>query len=84
MVSILTESEMFEIIKKNFTDDLYKWMKIEFSDICSCGDIYINELLDNLNSVYNIKDNTELICDPKYIYYIDHIYGAYINNYIKG
>ena len=27
-------------------------MKIEFSDVCSSGDVSINELLDDLNLVY--------------------------------
>ena len=81
MTCNITETEMFDIIKKNFTDDLYNWMKIEFSDVCSSGDVYINKLLDDLNLVYNIKNKTDLSIESKYINYI---YDAYKNSYLKG
>jgi hypothetical protein len=77
----ITDVEMFDIIKTNFTNELYEWMKIEFSDKCSNGDLCINELLDDLNSMYNIKNKVEIPIDIKFINYI---YDRYINNYLKG
>ena len=78
---LITEEEMFDIIKNNFTDELYKWMKTEFSDVCSNGDECINKLLDDLKSVYIIKNETEILFDTKFI---SNIYNRYINNYLKG
>jgi hypothetical protein len=83
MDCIITKEEMFDIIKNNFTDELYKWMKIQFSDVCSNGDVCINRLLDNMNSIYNIKNENEILYDED-IDYIDYIYDAYINNYLEG
>lgn len=78
MDSNITEIDMFNIIKTNFTNELYEWMKIEFSDVCSNGDVCINKLLDDLNSMYSQKNEVETI------EYISYIYDRYINNYLKG
>jgi len=85
---------MFNIIKSNFTEDLYKWMKIQFSDICSNGDIVINDLLDDLHlnshSYDKLRNEKEFnkyvqyVQYVQYIPYIPYIYDLYINNYLKG
>ena len=79
-----TEEDMFNIIKTNFTANLYNWMKAEFSDVCSNGDVCINKLLDELNSIYNIKNKTDVSCDMRQVCFINYIYDRYINNYLKG
>jgi hypothetical protein len=81
MDCVITDAEIFDIITKKFTEELYEWMKIEFSDVCSHGDVCINKLLDDLNTVYNIKNKIEISSDIKYINYI---YNTYINNYLQG
>ena len=75
-----SKTYMFDVIKNNFTDELYKWMKIEFSDVCSNGDVCINELLDEINSVYNIKNKIEMSID---IEFINYIYDSFTNK-IRG
>jgi len=67
---------MFNNIKENFTKNLYDWMKINFSDVCSSGDVLINNLLDELYS------NKEIQIKPEWLNYIEHVYDAY-NNYLK-
>ena len=79
MDCITTEEQMLDIIKNKFTNELYLWMKRQFSDVCSYGDVSINNILDDLNSVYNIKNKKELSVELKYI---DYIYDAYINMYL--
>jgi|LakMenEpi03Aug12_release.lakeMendotaPanAssembly.Ray.scaffolds.fasta_scaffold1025006_2 hypothetical protein len=76
--------KMFYIIKSNFTEDLYKWMKIQFLDICSNGDIIINNLLDDLNSHNKLINEKEFSKYVQYVQYIPYIYDLYINNYLKG
>ena len=70
--------KMYYIIKSNFTEDLYKWMKIQFLDVCTDGDIIINNLLDDLHSHNKLKNKREVIG------FIPIIYDVYINNYLKG
>ena len=75
-----TEAEMFDIIQTNFTPELYTWMKREFSDVCSHGDVAINKLLDKLYHVYVLKNKTEEM-ETKYI---SSIYNTYVGSYLEG
>lgn len=63
-------------LRNNFTDHLYKWMKIEFSDICSDGDVIINRILDRL------KDGLDQEIDD--LEYIEYVYDAYNEKYLQG
>lgn len=63
-------------LRNNFTDHLYKWMKIEFSDICSDGDVIINRILDRL------KDGLDQERDD--LEYIEYVYDAYNKKYLRG
>ena len=44
----LTDLEMYNVLRTKMTDDLYNWMKIQYKDVCSNGDVVINIHLDNL------------------------------------
>jgi hypothetical protein len=76
----LDETEMFNIIKEKLTEDLdlYDWMKRQFSDVCSSGDVVINELLDEL------KFNKEIQIKEEWMNYIIYVYNIYIENYLNG
>ena len=76
----MTEAEMLNIIQTNFTAELYVWMKREFSDVCSHGDVAINKLLDKLYDVYVLKNKTEEMETT----YISSIYNTYIGSYLEG
>ena len=76
----MTEAEMLNIIQTNFTAELYVWMKREFSDVCSHGDVAINKLLDKLYDVYVLKNKTE----EMETIYISSIYNTYIGSYLEG
>jgi len=76
----MTEAEMFNIIQTNFTAKLYHWMKREFSDVCSDGDVAVNKLLDELYAVYVLKNKNE----EMEITYISDIYNTYIGSYLQG
>ena len=79
-VAEMTEAEMLDIIQTNFTPELYDWMKREFSDVCSHGDVTINKLLDKLYDVYVLKNKTEEMETT----YISSIYNTYIGSYLEG
>ena len=79
----MTEAEMFDIIQTNFTAELYVWMKREFSDVCSHGDVAINKLLDKLYDVYVLKKTKEEEEEMETTY-ISPIYNTYIGSYLEG
>ena len=66
--------EMYNQLQNAMTDDLYDWLKTEYSDVCSNGDIIINNHLDNM---YNNVSITELTL-------IDHIYNKWQTHYVNG
>ena len=78
----MTEAEMLDIIQTNFTPELYDWMKREFSDVCSNGDVAINKLLDELYHIYVLKNKTEE--EEMETTYISSIYNTYIGSYLEG
>ena len=75
-------AEMLNIIQTNFTAELYTWMKREFSDVCSNGDVAINKLLDELYDVYVLKNKTDV--EKMETTYISSIYNTYIGSYLEG
>ena len=75
-------AEMLNIIQTNFTAELYVWMKREFSDVCSHGDVAINKLLDELYDVYVLKNKTDV--EEMETTYISSIYNTYIGSYLEG
>ena len=77
----LDNDMMLEIIKEKMTPELYSWMKRQFSNVCSNGDVCINNLLDDMNEVYCLKNKFVITAEPKYI---DYIYDAYINLYCNN
>ena len=81
-VAEMTEAEMLDIIQTNFTPELYDWMKREFSDVCSNGDVAINKLLDELYHIYVLKNKTEE--EEMETTYISSIYNTYIGSYLEG
>ena len=82
MENYKTEDEMFNEIFLNFSPELYKWMKTQFSDVCSNTDVKIHIILEELNKVCNLKtiDRTNIEFNDV-IYYI---YDVYTNNFLKG
>ena len=80
----MTEAEMLNIIQTNFTAELYTWMKREFSDVCSHGDVTINKLLDKLYDVYVLKNKTKEEEEEMETTYVSHIYNTYIGSYLEG
>jgi hypothetical protein len=69
----------------------YKWLKTEYSDVCSGGDVAINKILNT-----HIKINREIIWndvielfeqdeynEEKLLYFIDHIFQSY-KGYLEG
>ena len=81
----LTNKQMLAEIRIVFTPYLYRWMKTQFSDICSNGDRCINNLLDELDKFYNKKTICKLNIDMEYIEtrYIEYIYSFYIDSFMK-
>jgi len=62
----------------NTDDNLYNWMKIQYMDVCSNGDVIINKILDKLNN----KDHY-LEVNMEEIKYITHIIDTYNDCYLK-
>ena len=58
----------------NTDNNIYRWMKLFYSDIRSNGDIVINMILDKLNNKIIIFTEEEHM-------FIDHIYSTYIDYY---
>ena len=81
----LTNKQMLAELRIVFTPYLYRWMKTQFSDICSNGDRCINNLLDELDKFYNKKNICKLNIDMEYIEtrYIEYIYSFYIDSFMK-
>ena len=84
----LTHKQMLAELRLVFTPHLYKWMKTQFSDICSNGDRCINNLLDELDKFYNKKTICKLNIDMEYMEYIEtryieYIYSFYIDSFMK-
>jgi hypothetical protein len=78
----LSVSDMFHALKTVYTEELHQWLKTEFSDVCSNGDVYINQLLDDLHSFHILKKQ-EIRLDTQN-FYVSHIYDRYLNNYLVG
>ena len=74
--------EMYYELKLAFTPDFYEDAKIQFSDVCSNGDVYINDMLDELNLICNknIVPDTSM----KIEHYIESIYNFYKEVYSQG
>ena len=75
-------NDMYYEIKAAFTPQFYIDAKIQFSDVCSNGDVYINEMLDELNLICNkniVPDTT-----MKIEHYIEAIYDFYKEVYTQG
>ena len=74
--------DMYSELKLIFTLDFYESAKIEFSDVCSLGDICINTILDDLNDICIKKiENEEKYEDS---FYIGNIYDFYKDVYLVG
>lgn len=74
--------EMYYELKSAFTPDFYEDAKIQFSDVCSNGDVYINALLDELNLICNKNIVPDTIMEIEH--YIESIYDFYKEIYIQG
>jgi len=75
-------NDMYYEIKAAFTPGFYKDAKIQFSDICSNGDVYINDLLDELNLICNKNIIPDTIMEIEH--YIEAIYDFYKEVYTQG
>ena len=75
---------MFSIIRSYYTPHLHNWMKKQYCDVCSSGDVIINKILDELNDFYNLKKisvfNKNLLYNSNLI---EYIYSDYDNHYMK-
>lgn len=72
----LTNQEMYNEIKLVMTTDLYNWLKTEFSDICSNGDIIINS---NIDDMYN-----NISIPLTKLNLISYIYDRWKESYLSG
>ena len=70
----LTNEQMYNELIAVYDDNLHKYMKTQFSDICSNGDIIINNHLNNMNNKNQITD----------FKLMDYIYDVYINDFLVG
>jgi hypothetical protein len=77
-----TPQLMLEELKTKYTPEIHSWLKTQYIDICSDGDVIINSILNQLNKYMN-KNITDIDITGKE-YFIEHIYGSYINVYLKG
>ena len=75
-------NNMYYELIKIFTPKFYEDAKIQFSDVCSNGDVYINDMLDELNLICNknIVPDTSM----KIEHYIESIYNFYKEVYSQG
>ena len=71
----------YELIKI-FTPKFYEDAKIQFSDVCSNGDVYINDMLDELNLICNKNIVPDTIMEIEH--YIEAIYNFYKEVYTQG
>ena len=72
----LTNLEMYTEMKNKVTEDLYEWLKTEFSDVCSHGDRIINSHIDNMYNKIEIPPNN--------LIYFNYIYNAWKENYMNN
>ena len=77
----LTNLEMYDVLRAEMTDDLYNWMKIQYKDVCSHGDVMINRYLDNLRQDNKNNTITIPILDLSFIVYV---YKDWKGLYLKG
>jgi len=68
-------NNMYYELIKIFTPKFYVDAKIQFSDVCSNGDVYINEMLDELNLICNKNIVPDTSMEIKH--YIEYIYDFY-------
>ena len=85
-----TPQEMLQTLKTNYTIELHNWLKIQYMDVCSDGDIIINNILNQLNKYMRkeFSDNTYTITTIDNVgdrvwYFVEHIYSSY-NDYLDG
>ena len=75
----MTELQIKELINVFETDiNIYKWMKHHYSDVCSRGDVIINNILDKFNN----KSMTCYLTEEQK--YASHIYDTYLELYLKN
>lgn len=80
-----TPQLMLEELKTNYTPEIHSWLKTQYMDICSNGDVIINSILNQLNKYMNdpSSEKTDIDITGKE-YFIEHIYDSYVNEYLKG
>jgi len=72
----LSKEEIYSRLKVVFNSDIYDWMKIQYCDVCSNGDVAINFILEQMNSQIDISVKDENLT------YITHIYDTYLMEYL--
>jgi hypothetical protein len=77
----LTDLEMYNVLRSEMTDDLYTWMKIQYKDVCSNGDVMINMYLDNL---YQDNLNNTITIPTLELRFIVYVYKDWKELYLKG
>ena len=77
----LTYLEMYDVLRAEMTDDLYNWMKTQYKDVCSYGDVMINMYLDNL---YQDKMNNTITILTVELRFIVYVYKDWKELYLKG
>jgi hypothetical protein len=77
-------NEMLAKIRTMYSPHLHLWMKQQFLDACSHGDYVIHNLLNELNTFYNLKNSDKLILtnNSDYLKYINYIYDFYMEDYL--
>ena len=77
----LTDLEMYNVLRTKMTDDLYNWIKIQYKNVCSNGDVMINMYLDNLYQDNINNTITNLTVELRFIAYV---YNDWKEVYLKG
>ena len=80
----ISPNEMLATIRTMYSSHLHLWMKHQFLDACSPGDYVIHNLLNELNTFYNLKNVDKLILtnNSDYLKYINYIYNFYMEDYL--
>jgi len=61
-----------EILRNIFTSEIYRWLKYNYSNVCSNGDVIINNILDNIISGGNV------LIEDQNMRFIDYIFESYL------
>jgi len=68
---------MLKAFKADADGELYAWLKDEYVDVCSNGDVAINSMLDK----YHMEEQEK--ATEEELRYIFHLYETYVYEYLE-